>query len=182
MPPTATAPVTLVDIEALAKEYRGARDTLKERVTSFQEELTALRNRRLPGIKSAVAAAKDAESHVERAVAAGRELFGDPRTVTAHGIRFGIIKAKGKIAWENVKRVIELIEEKFAEKKDVLIKTTKKPVKKALQALTVGDLKRIGCTVSADADVVLVKAVDDEVDKLVAALLDEPAGDDDGDE
>ncbi|WP_414664883.1 hypothetical protein [Horticoccus sp. 23ND18S-11] len=173
---------TLTEIEVHAKTFSSARELLSTRVATLQEQLATVRNRLLPGIKSAVAAAKDAESVLEQAVSNSRHLFVDPRTITAHGIKVGIVKGKGKVEWTDVKRVVELIEKHFPAQKDVLVKTTKKPIKKALQALTVGDLKRIGCTTTAAGDVVVIKPVDDEVDKLVAALLDEGSVDDESEE
>lgn len=178
---TAT-PTALTEIERLTKEFAAARDVLGERVSSFQEEIAAIRSRRMTGIKLAVANAKEAHSKLEQALSAHRSLFAEPRSITVHGIKVGIVKAKGKIEWEDAARVVELIEKNFPEKVKVLVKTTKKPVRKALAGLTVAELKKIGCTSTAAGDVVLIKAVDDEVDKLVAALLDEGAEDSDDEE
>jgi hypothetical protein len=68
--------------------------------------------------------------------------------------------------------VVTLIEKSFPKAQaDLLIKTTKKPIKKALEDLDVGALKRIGCRVVETGDEIVIKPADSEVDKIVTALL-----------
>lgn len=169
----ATAPTALTQIEQLTKEFAATRDVLSERMTSFQEEMQNVRNRRMAGIKSAVVNARDARSKLEQAISANRDAFTDPRTITVHGIKVGIVKGKGRIEWDDEPRVVELIEKHFPDKAKVLVKTTKKPIRKAIAALSVADLKKIGATATEAGDIVLIKPADDEIDKLVSALLDE---------
>ena len=57
------------------------------------------------------------------------------------------------------------------EQQELLIKTTESPVVKALEKLDGKVLKRLGVTIKADSDEVLIKAVDGEVDKAVAVFL-----------
>ncbi len=175
---------TLTDIQALAKTFADARGVLAERVQALQDELETIKRRRLPGIKLAVAAARDAQDELVRAIDASRPLFTNPKTITAHGIRCGIQKGKGKITWAKGAddKIVAAIERKLAAKASVLIRIEKKPIKKALSGLTVDELKAIGCTVTEVGEQVFVKATDDDVDKLVSALLDEKAATDGAEE
>jgi hypothetical protein len=172
-----TVSPNLAGIDAQAKTLADARSVLSERVADLQQEMEATKRRRLPGIKSAVAAAVEAKSTLEASIAHAPGLFEDPRTLVCHGIRVGYMKGKGKIEWADEKSVVARIKQHFPDQAKVLIKIVEKVQKKALAGLSTADLKRIGCTVGEVGDVVYIKPVDDEVDKLVAKLLDEEAED-----
>jgi hypothetical protein len=174
-----TISLNLAGIEAHAKTLADARNVLSERVADLQAELEATKRRRLPGIKSAVAAAIEAKATLEASIARAPGLFEDPRTIIVHGIRVGFMKGKGKIEWADEKSVVARIKQHFPDQAKVLIKVLEKVQKKALAGLSTADLKRIGCTVGEVGDVVYIKPVDDEVDRLVAKLLDEEGAADD---
>ena len=174
MPTTTTTPLT--EIEELAKTLASARQAIADRVSTLHEELTLIRNRKLPGIKAAVAAAKEAESKLEQAILAAPELFRDPqpRTIVVHGLRVGFAKGRGKIEWADEATVIAKIEKLFAEEQvQLLVKVEKSVRKKALGALTTDELKRIGCTLRAAGDYVYIEGVADTIEKLINRLLQE---------
>ena len=54
---------------------------------------------------------------------------------------------------------------------ELLIKRTEKVHKPGVYDLTAADLKRLGITIDADSDEVVIKPIDGEIDKLVDALL-----------
>lgn len=164
---------TLNEIDKLAKNYAAIRTDLSLRVDSLNAEIAAARGRYLRGIKSAVASAAEAKAKLVAAIDETPEQFVKPRTVVMHGIKVGFGKGKGKIEFEDADQVVRLIRKHFPEQFDVLVKTEEKPVKTALQNLAAAELKRLGITVEDTGDVVIVKAADSEVDKLVAALLKE---------
>lgn len=166
--------ITLTTLEELAKTLRAARDTVVDRVTTLHEEVTTLRNRKLPGIKSAVASAKEAEAKLEQAIiAAPASLFESPRTLVAHGLKFGFSKGRGKIEWADEATVIDRIEKLFPDQVKVLVKVEKSVRKKALGALKADELKRLGCTVREAGDHVYIEGVADDIEKLVNRLLKE---------
>ena len=92
---------------------------------------------------------------------------------TFHGVRIGFMKGKGKIEWDDGEQVVKLIKKHFPAQADALIATTEKPVKAALQQLAAADLKRLGITVEESGEVIFVKPVDGEIEKLVDALLED---------
>lgn len=164
---------SLSDIERLTKDYSDARSVLVDRVNVVNDEVEKLKRRAIPGIKSAVATVKEMESVLKAAIEDGSSLFVKPRSVVFHGVKVGIEKSKGKLIFDNADQVIKLIKKHYPEQADVLIKTTEKPSKKNILGLSVSDLKKIGCEIKDSGDVVIVKPVDSNVDKLVSALLGE---------
>ena len=88
-----------------------------------------------------------------------------------YGVKVGFEKGKGRIEWDDDDTVVRLIEKHFPEQADILIKTKKKPAKKALAQLSVAELKKLGVTVEETGDQVVIKSTDSEIDKLVTALL-----------
>lgn len=173
MTPMNTTPeTTLLTLDPLAKAYATKREDLASMVTLLNAQIEALKNAALPDIKKAVAKAAEKESDLTNAIDGARHLFIKPRTVVMHGIKFGLRKGSGGIDWEDDAKVVSLIEKLFPKAQaELLIKTTKKPIAKALADLDVSDLKRIGCTIESTGDVIVINPVDSAVDKIVTALL-----------
>lgn len=162
---------TMQHIEARTQAYAAARSKLAEAVQQLQDGIDNLRKNNLPRIKRNLEKAGELHAELRALIAESPELFAKPKTVVFHGIKVGFEKGKGAIEFEDPEAVVKLIEKKLPDQADVLIKTTSKPVKSALKQLTVQQLKAIGCTVEESGDLVVVRAIDSEVDKLVAALL-----------
>jgi hypothetical protein len=175
---TATPTITIAEIDALAKVCADARKLVAERVTALEDETTLARNRRLPGIKSAVATAKEAESRLEVAIAATPDLFENTRTIVVHGLRVGFAKGRGKIEWADEQSVVDKIKKLFPDQAKVLIKTVESVRKKALGALKTDELRRLGCVVREAGDHVYIAPVDDAVSKLVDRLLKDETAED----
>ena len=158
-------------IEKDAKALRAARDILSERATTLQEEIDRATQRKLPGLRNAVAAVAQADADLKATISKAPQLFTKPRSVVLHGLKLGYQKGKGKIDWEDDAQVVKLIRRHFPEQFDVLCKTTEKPIKAALAALSVAELKKLGVSVEETGDVVFVADSTAGVDKLVKALL-----------
>jgi hypothetical protein len=174
-----TNPITASPIEAIdfsASIYAKAREVLAERVANFEAEVQAVRKRLLPGIKTAAAAAADAQGELSGQVTTHPDLFIKPRTMTLRGIKVGFQKGKGKITWDDDDKVVAAIRRHFAQDlADTLIAKIERPVKDALAQLPAADLRRLGITVEEAGDHVYIKAADSEIDKLVAQILEEGA-------
>jgi hypothetical protein len=167
---------TLGEIERLTKDYADWRMQLSEAVLVAEHEIAAMKRQHVVTIKRKVEAVAERQASLKAAIEASPELFTKPRTMIMHGVKIGFQKEKGKISWADANQVIRLIKKHFSEQADVLIKTTEKLIKAALQQLPAADLKRIGVTVGETGDAVVIKSTDSEIDKLVNALLkgDEP--------
>lgn len=165
---------TIEVIEGKAREYSVARGALVELVNGLHTEIEQAKKKYLGAIRKQVAKTKDAESALAAAVERAPELFQKPRTLSLHGVKVGFQKGKGGIAWDDQEKVVARIERIYADDEAMLatlLRVKKSPNKEALENLDVAELKRLGCTVRAAGDQVVVKPVDGEVDKLVAALL-----------
>lgn len=165
--------VTIQDIDRSTKAYADRRAVLVERVASLTEGIESLKREHLRGIKAAVASVKTAEAELRELILENPALFAKPRSLVLHGIKVGYRKASGRIEIDDEDQVVKLIRKHFPEQFDVLVKTTEKPVKKALEQLTAAELKRLGIVVNDTGDVVFIKDTTSDVDKLVAALLKE---------
>jgi len=165
------APVTLNQIDTKARAYSDARDRLRELCAALEDGMKALRQEHLPGIRRALNRAAEAEAALEALVEQAPELFVKPKTVILHGIRVGFVKSKGKIEFSDADRVVALIKKHFPDQADVLIATTEKPVKDALNGLTAADLRKLGINVVEGDDAVYIKPADSALDKMVDALL-----------
>lgn len=164
-------------IEQLTRTFADRRTLLVERMQSLQDEMEAVKRRRLPGIRSALAAAQTARDNLQAGIAAEPTLFEKRRTRVFHNIKVGIVKGKGVLSFANPAKVVELIIKHLPEQTESLIKVTETPVKSALANLPTADLKRIGVTVTQTGDQVYIAPTDSEIDKLVDALVKEAAED-----
>lgn len=164
--------MTLGDIENRAKNYRSARDLLGDRVRKLEDDMEQLRRQAEPMIRSALQAAKAAESELVSGIECAPGLFKKPRTHVFHGVRVGIEKGKGKLEIADEEKTIRLIRKLLPEEQaELLIKVTERVVKKSAQSLTSAELKKLGMEISAASDAVVVRPVDSELDKMLDALL-----------
>ncbi len=163
----------LAEIELKTKAYAAERAVLSERVAQLNEARDSLTRKAMPGIKSALARAAEQQAELRAAIEAAPGAFEKPRTHIFHGIKVGYRKGAGKVTFDDGDQVLKLIKKHLPDQADALIKTTEKPNKEAIAGLPVGDVKKIGCAIEGTSDVVEIKPVDSEVDKIVSALLKE---------
>jgi hypothetical protein len=163
--------MSMQTIEQLTKQYADARALLAERVRTLTDEVNDAKRRKLPGIKSALSTSKDLQTQLLALIGGNTKLFDKPRSRVFHGIKVGLQKAKGKVAFDSDEQVVKLIRKHLADQFDVLVKTTEKPSKDALLNLPASNLKLIGCRLIETGDAAFAKTIDGEIDKLVDALL-----------
>ena len=166
---------TFADIERLTKDYAEARDELAAQVDALKAETAGLKRIRLPAIRRLTGKAANRRARLAAAIDGARGLFVKPRTVIAHGVRVGVVKARGELGWRDGEQVIRLIRKHLPDRAEALIKVSERPLKSALAQLTAAELKRIGVAVGETGDKVLIKPADGDIDKFVDALLKEIA-------
>lgn len=162
---------TLAEIEASTKTYADARNALSTLVQSLEDELRDVKRKHLAGIKRSLNKTTSARNDLHALLDASPDLFVKPRTLVFHGVKIGFQKSKGKITWDDGDKVVKLIRKHCADQADVLIITKETPSKDTLGNLDAKTLKRLGVSVTEDADVVVIKGTDGEIDKLCEALL-----------
>jgi hypothetical protein len=166
---------TLAEIEKMTKDYADSREKLSNTVRLLEDKIETLKRQYLPGIKTQVGIAAAKKLDLKNSIEDSRTLFTRPRTVIFHGIKVGLQKGKGKIEFEKeqIDHIVRLIEKYFPEQAEVLIQTTKKPIKKALEGLSVAELKKLGIEIDDTGDAVVIKPTDSQIEKLVEKLLKE---------
>ena len=164
---------TLNEIESRAKLYAEARESLAAIVSELNAGIEALKRQAMPNIKRAIGRASTHHDALRTLIGKAPELFVKPKSMTINGIKLGYQKGKGKIEWEDPNQVVRLIKKHFPEQADVLITTTEKPIKDALNGLTAAELKKLGISVVEGGEAIFIKPADSAVDKLVDALLKE---------
>ena len=162
---------TLQKVEALTKAFADERADLAARLRGLNDEVEKAKRSRLPGIRRAVEAAAKCHAALDGLLKENPGLFERPRTQTFHGVKVGYRKMKGEITWEADDVVVKLIRRHCPESFDALVKTVETPLKDALAQLPASELKKLGVSVENDADVVVIKPTDSEIDRAVNALL-----------
>lgn len=159
------------DIDAQAKAFSEARAKVADIVTDLNAGIDALKRDHMPSLKRAITRLAEKHEQLKALIDQNPQLFVKPKTVVMHGVKVGYAKGKGGIAFDNAEQVVKLIKKHMPDQAEVLIITKETPAKDALAQLPVADLKKIGCTVVATGDAVVIKPTDSEVDKMVDVLL-----------
>lgn len=169
---TAIVRTAIDDIARSAQVYADARALLAEKVQALKEALDALQRQQLPAIRRAVERAANAQEQLTALVYAHPEVFVRPKTQVLSGIRVGYVKGKGSITFDSADAVVARIKKHLPEQAETLIRVKETPVKEALAQLSAQDLKKLGVSIADAGEEVVVRPMDGQVDKLVAALLD----------
>lgn len=164
---------TVKELEVVSKDYADARLVLSDRVRALEDELEATRRKYLPTIRHAANKAKALHETLKNAVDESRDLFKKPKTMTVHGIKFGLQQSKDDISWEDEEQVIKKIKKMMVDRVDVLINTKESLCKTALKQLPIADLKKIGVLSVEGSEQILIKDTNSDIDKFVQKLLDE---------
>lgn len=159
------------DIEKLTRSYAAEASVLRQLLADLLAEIAVSKRRAMRPIRTAVERTANAKNALYAALKGAAELFVKPRSVVIDGVKVGFQKQIGTITWDDDEAVCKLIRKHIPEQADVLIVTTERPSRKAMANLPVADIKRIGATVTADSDSVVIKDTASDVEKLVEALL-----------
>lgn len=160
-----------IDYAKMAQDLALARSMLKQCVLQVEREMAATKIKGLPAIRRLAENAANKQAVLHDAIGGHPEEFVKPKTKILHGIRFGMVKKRGEIIWEDDDKVITYIKKNLPDQVEMLIRTKETPVKGALAELPGADLKKMGVTVEKDRDEVFIKATDSEIDKIVEAIL-----------
>lgn len=168
---TTTDAWTMADVETRTKRFSDARGHVTEYVSELNAELETIKRQALPRLKELVARAAQREAELRTLLEATPHLFTDPKTQTFHGIKVGFRKGSGAIDWTDDAELVARLKKVFGDESAGYIRTTEKPIARALGTMDASTLKKLGCTVEDTGDVVVIKATDSDVEKIVSALL-----------
>lgn len=164
--------MTMAEIARLARDYSDAAGELEETVDEVREDQRAAARARMRSIKARAAKASAAKDALAEAVEANRHLFDKPRTQSAHGVKFGLRKQPGRLAGD-AEAAIARIESTMPGKAGALVRTKKELIKAALLELPAAELAKLGISVEASGDKVVVQAARGDLDRLVEALMED---------
>ena len=170
---------SLAVIEQATKAYADKRGLLILKIELLNTEIEELKRKHLGEIKALAGETANAKGHLEAIIDSSRSLFVKPRSIVIAGIKVGLKKGSGKIEFADEELVIKRIKKMFPkeDEREIYIKVTEKLRKKPLEDLDAATLKKLGVTLEGTDDVVLIKATDSDVDKLIGAILKESGGD-----
>lgn len=168
---------TQADIQKRAEALSQTRETLAELLRLLQTEIDTVKQGSLPDIRAAARRVAAEHNKLRELIEHNPALFAKPRTHVVAGLKYGLQKARGRMSWPSDAQLVERIHklaaagELSADQAELLIVRSERPSAKALEKLDARLLKRLGVTVAADTDEVLIKSIDSEVEKAVNAVI-----------
>lgn len=164
-------PITLEVITASAAMLSARRERLTTVSQRLKRDLDAIKAEAMPELQQAITEAAEAFKRLELEIQTNPQFFQRPRTVVAHGLKFGLEKGKGTLEIANPDKTVQLIKKHFPDQVDLLIDRKETPAKDAIAKLPAADLKRLGCELTGTGDRVVIRPVEGDTDKLVKHLV-----------
>ena len=166
------------EIISHGRKFAAARTKLAAIVDRIRRAQQSALDENRAALREAVNRANTIQAELAAAIAAEPGLFAKPRTLVIDGIRLGMTTRKGGITFEDAEAVVAAIKKRLPQTWDVLVRVKETPDKDAIAGLPDDKLAQIFCARQPDdPNAVVIKPTDSQVDKLVAALLEdvEPA-------
>ncbi len=164
---------SLAGLETLTREYADRHRQVGRLADEMQGELDRLKARHLAGLREAVRLSRAARAQLDAGIQAHPELFDRPRTVIMHGVKIGLAKGKGRLTIADERATILKIKQMFGPNAADFLHLTVSPNKTALGELSAGALKKLGVTVAATGDVVVIKPAAGGLEQFLSLLLPE---------
>ncbi|MDE2107057.1 MAG: host-nuclease inhibitor Gam family protein [Patescibacteria group bacterium] len=163
--------ITPAQIETGCERYEKASAVLEQLIADLELDLAAVKQKHLRAIKKQAAEVAACQAELGSLVESAPELFTKPRTITVHGIKVGFILSAGRLEFDDEATVISLIKKLRKDDADLFIRSTDEVNKDALKTLTPAELKKLGCWIEGAGDMVVLKRVAGEVEKLINKLI-----------
>ncbi len=162
---------TLGQLDNQTRDYEAECVRLEDFIAALESDLESVKRKHLTGLKRQAGVVASREAELQVAIEASPGCFIKPRTFTLNGIKIGFTLSVGSINWDDDAQVVALIKKLRPEEIATLIRCTEEPNKNALKSLTEADLKKLGCRIEGAGDVVVLKRVAGDVEKLVNKLI-----------
>ena len=163
--------VTLAQIETGCERYERESAGLEQLITDLEADLEAVKQKHLRGIKRQASIVANCQAELHSLVETAPGLFTKPRTITVHGVKVGYTLSSGSLQFDDEETVISLIKKYRKDDADTLIRKTEAVNKDALRTLTAVELAKLGCKIEGAGDVVVLKRVAGDVEKLINKLI-----------
>jgi hypothetical protein len=168
---------TLDNLSKKAALLSDSRDELRVELLLLDGEMQAVKNAHIKRLQQLTRAVIKHEAELSADIEANTQLFVKPRSQIIDGIKFGLQKQKGSLTWDNTDTVLNRMDDLFNKGDidravyDVCVETKYSLVVAGLEKLEGKLLKKLGITISADTDKVLIKSVDSDVEKMLNAVI-----------
>lgn len=166
-----TGSVSLGNIERLCAEYDREATQLESLISGLETDLSAAKAKHLPALKRQAAVVARLAADLHSLIETAPHLFTKPRTLTLHGIKVGYTVAEGRLVWDcEDETLLARIRAQYGKLAEDFIHTKLVPNKDALKALDAKSLAKLGCRIDGAGDVVVLKRVEGDVEKLINKL------------
>jgi hypothetical protein len=163
--------ITIGEIDAACAKLEMPLEELKKLITTVQRRQRAILDDALPEIRRQTKLAAERKSQLREMIEIGKSLFEKPRTHILHGIKVGYRKLEGGVEFDDPDAIVARIHTLFPKRVADLLHVKETPDKDALRSLPAADLMRLGVELRHDSDEIVIKVVDGDVERIVAALL-----------
>ena len=175
MTATPAPPASMEEIVTLARAFAAAREATEALADDIRAMQRKALNGRLRALRRRIAEQAAAEDALRGAIRARPDLFVRPRTVAVDGVRFGLRKQPGALALGDEAQAIGRLRQRFPHRAEALIRVRESLDRQALRRLGAAELAQIGVTVEKATDEVTIAVAGSDLDRVVAALLDDAA-------
>lgn len=171
--PARTLPLGFQPIQETCESFATLRRGLATVLTKYDEQRARLRATWIESIQARANAAAQSRIDLVTLIDKNRPLFASPKTRVFSDIKVGLRKQPGRILIADEEKTIALIEKHAPDQLETLAPSTRKLSKEALEKLPADLLKKLSVQVTADDENVIVQAQDNDIEKAVAALINE---------
>lgn len=161
----------MTGIEKKTKDFEKVKRDLDDLVSEIQGEADAMKRKYMTRLRTLMNAVTGKHADLYRAIQDNPELFVKPRTQIFEGITVGMQKGKGKLYVEDEDLTMKLIKKHLPELAAVLIHTVEEPCTSAIKKLPDADMKKIGVEIVGKEDSVIIKSVDNTIQKILNSLI-----------
>lgn len=168
---------TLTEIRLAAQRLADARRESVARATALEtvlnKAITPIYACHRPGLDAAAEEESAAKAALLDLVIASPQLFQRPRSLTVDGIKAGYRKEEDGLTWESEEQVIARVKAlpDLADLAQVLIRTDESLNVSALTELDARQRSRLGVSLVQGVDKPFVSFTDNDVEKMVKAIL-----------
>lgn len=162
---------TLAEIETSTRQFADAHRRLLAALTQIDDALRQVKDRYDSPLRQLLSEEGLEQAALADLIRGAPELFVSPRTYLFHGVKVGLRKSAGAMKCDKPAKVIDRIKALMPERAAELIRTKEEPDKEALAKLTAAELRKLGVSIEAAGDHVVIDPQESEVDSMVDALL-----------
>lgn len=164
--------VTFATLETSSRDYDQEAVRIEEMVAALETDLEAVKQKHLPGLKRQAAGVARREAELASLIESAPGLFIKPRTVTLHGVKIGYTVSNGKLMWDcEDATLLARIRQEFGRSAGQYIHTKETPNKDTLKDVEAATMKKLGLRIDGAGDIVILKRVAGDVEKLIDKLI-----------